>query len=77
MTAGVSVSKASPEFESIAVGGGRYLVFEAKGPMPQVIIETWAGGSFFERSKEFKRAFSTDFEEYRGSDEVAIHIAVE
>ncbi len=78
VTAGVSVSKASPEFESIAVSGGRYLVFEAKGPMPQVIIETWAVvGSFFERSKEFKRAFTTDFEEYRGSDEVAIHIAVE
>ncbi len=78
MTAGVSVSKASPEFESIAVSGGRYLVFEAKGPMPQVIIETWGGvWSFFERSKEFKRAFTTDFKAYRGSDEVAIHIAVE
>ena len=53
-------------------------MFEAKGPLPQVIIETWAGvWSFFERSKEFKRAFTTDFEVYRGSDEVAIHIAVE
>ncbi len=78
VTAGVSVSKAAPEFDSIEISGGQYLVFETKGAMPQVVIETWARvWSFFETSKQFKRGFTTDFEVYRGSDEVAIHIAVE
>ncbi|MDQ3172840.1 MAG: GyrI-like domain-containing protein [Acidobacteriota bacterium] len=78
VTAGVSVSKASPAFDSIEVSGGPYLVFETKGPMPQIVIENWARvWSFFETSKEFKRSFTIDFEVYRGPDEVAIHIAVE
>lgn len=78
VTAGVSVSKASPEFDSIAVNGGQYLVFEAKGPMPQVVVDTWAKvWSFFEASNDFERSFTTDFEMHRSSDEVAIHIAVE
>ena len=76
-TAGVQVSKAPIGFDSIEIHGGQYLVFEAKGPIPQILFDTWASiWSFFERSKDVRRCFTTDFEKYLGPNEVAIHIAV-
>ena len=77
-TAGVRVSKAAADSDSIEIRGGQYLVFKATGAMPQIVFETWVTiWSFFETSKDFRRCFTTDFEEYLGPNEVAIHIAVE
>ena len=77
-TAGVRVSKASADFDSIEIRGGQYLVFTANGAMPQIVVDTWVTiWSFFETSKDYRRCFTTDFEKYLGPNEVAIHIAVE
>ena len=77
-TAGVRVSKASADFDSVEIRGGQYLVFKAKGAMPQIAVDTWVTiWSFFETTRDFQRCFTTDFEKYPGPNEVAIHIAVE
>lgn len=77
-TAGVQVSNAVADSDSVEIRGGQYLVFKAKGAMPQIVFDTWLTiWSFFETSKEFRRCFTTDFERYLGPNEVAIHIAVE
>jgi len=80
VTAGVQVelsTKTADGFTDVDVAGGEYLVFEGKGPMPQVVIDTWmAVWKNFSQNTEFKRAYTTDFELYKGMDEVAIHISV-
>ena len=77
-TVAVAVSAATPAFDTIEVGGGRYLVFEARGAIPQSVIEAWGKiWPFFETSKEWKRRFATDFEVYRNPGVVEIYIAVE
>ncbi len=76
-TAGVRVSKAAADFDSVEVAGGPYLVFKAKGGMPKIVFDTWVTiWTFFESSQDFQRCFTTDFERYSGPDEVEIHIAV-
>jgi predicted transcriptional regulator YdeE len=45
--------------------------------MPQTLIQTWiAIWDYFAKDSEYKRAYTTDFELYRGGDAVDIHIAV-
>lgn len=78
VTAGVAAPASdASEYASIDIEAGKYLVFENKGPMPQAVIDTWGHiWAFFEENTEFNRSFSTDFEEYRGPDEIAVHIGV-
>jgi len=80
VTAGVQVDPAATsadDFTNVDVAGGEYLVFAGKGPMPQVVIDTWmAVWEHFANSNEYKRAYTTDFEVYSGMDQVAIHISV-
>ena len=80
VTAGMQIEPSATggdEFTYVDVAGGEYLVFEGKGPMPQVVIETWkAVWDYFSEAREFKRAYTSDFELYKGMDEVAIHISV-
>ncbi len=78
VTAGVTTrGHHSPEFTTVDVQGGDYLVFEHRGAMLQAVIDTWARiWAYFESNDEFSRSFLTDFEEYRGADEIAIHIGV-
>jgi predicted transcriptional regulator YdeE len=55
-----------------------YLVFPAKGPMPQTLIATWGRiWDHFGRPPAPKRAFTTDFEVHDPTtpDEASIHIA--
>lgn len=78
-TAGIAVSARSNsrQFDTVEVRGGTYMVFEAKGAMPQVIVETWGSiWKFFETNAACKRKYTTDFELYTAADEIAIHIAV-
>jgi predicted transcriptional regulator YdeE len=80
VTAGVQVEPSATEgsdFNYVDVAGGEYFVFEGKGAMPQVVIDTWkAVWAYFSTAEERKRAYTTDFELYRGMDEVAIYISV-
>ncbi|HSV54540.1 MAG TPA: GyrI-like domain-containing protein [Burkholderiaceae bacterium] len=80
VTAGVGVSapSAGPEFSTVQVQAGEYLVFAGKGVMPQAVIDTWGTiWQFFQAHPEIRRSYRTDFEAYSGADEVAIHIGIE
>ncbi|HXM36877.1 MAG TPA: GyrI-like domain-containing protein [Pyrinomonadaceae bacterium] len=80
VTAGMQIEPSATggdSFTHVDVASGEYLVFEGKGPIPQVVIETWKTvWDYFAEAREFKRAYTTDFELYKGMDEVAIHISV-
>ena len=79
LTLGVSVRAVprAPGFETVEIGGSDYLVFEARGPMPQIVIDTWGAiWEYFADDAPFERKYTTDFEVYRGADFVAIHVAV-
>ncbi len=66
------------ELETVTLQSGKYLCFEAKGELPQAVIETWG-----EIWKYFtavdcpdKRAFDTDFEYYLSESEAEIYIGI-
>ena len=45
------------------IPAGRYLVFTAKGEIPQALIETWMSIlDYFSRESKYQRAYTTDFE---------------
>ncbi len=65
------------DLEKITIEGGEYLMFEGHGEMPQTVINTWTEiWGYFAENTEHKRAYTTDFEEYKSEDEVAIYIAI-
>ena len=79
LLAGVEVDdSAVPKgLAGVTIEEGSYLVFPARGPMPQTLIETWmAIWDYFTKNDAHQRAYTTDFELYRGADAVDIHIAV-
>ena len=79
VVAGVEVDKevANKEFTSVKLKKGKYLAFKAKGEMPGVVIETWKNiWKYFDSPSAPKRAYITDYEVYKGPDEVAIYIGV-
>jgi predicted transcriptional regulator YdeE len=77
VTAGVSVTTLSRDFGSVEIQEGKYLVFDARGPMPAAVIQTWTSiWAYFEQHPQVQRSFATDFESYCGPDEVQIHIGV-
>jgi len=65
--------------QALTVQAGNYLVFSAKGEIPQIVIETWGKIWDYFSSEDcvHKRVYSTDFEYYKSQDEVEICIAVE
>ncbi|KTD27049.1 GyrI-like domain-containing protein [Legionella maceachernii] len=76
VTVGGLTEKVLPEFSTVKIHSGNYLVFSGKGVMPKSVIETWLRiWSYFESYSECKRNFISDFELYRG-DEISIHIGV-
>ena len=64
--------------ENVTVPGGIYMVFEAKGEVPQVVIETWSKiwNYFSIEDSQYQRAYTTDFEFYKNQNEIEIYIAV-
>jgi predicted transcriptional regulator YdeE len=80
LLAGAAVEEATPVPDGLASArrlGGRYLVFAGEGEMPGVVIETWkAVWDHFAEPGEHVRAFTTDFEAYRGPRAVEIFIAI-
>lgn len=63
---------------SFTIAGGDYLVFRTKGAMPDAVIQAWQHiWAYFAAPREdFARCFVSDFEQYIGADEVAVHIGV-
>lgn len=77
VTAGVEVTGAAEGYQSVQVEGGQYLVFSAKGPLPDSVIQTWGlVWAYFEDRPQLRRKFATDFEVYTGPDSVAVYIGV-
>lgn len=77
VTAGVESSHSKMELSAVTVQTGNYLVFQGTGPMPAAVIETWKRvWAFFEINTEYSRNFTSDFEAYRGFDQVAIYIGL-
>ncbi|WP_248749759.1 GyrI-like domain-containing protein [Pseudomonas sp. MWU15-20650] len=77
VTAGVASAASARGFESLVIEPGRYLVFEAHGPMPEAIIATWQRvWAYFEQPGVESRAFVTDFEVYKADEEALIYIGI-
>ena len=80
ITAGVQVTanhELEDDRETIDIVTGDYMIFETKGDMPQRIIDGWmAVWAYFDESTNYKRRFTTDFEQYIDEDTVQICIAV-
>ena len=77
VTAGVATLAPATGFESLVIEPGRYLVFEARGPMPQAIISTWQRvWDYFEQPGVEARAFVTDFEMYPADDVALVYIGI-
>lgn len=65
------------EVNSIIIPAGNYLVFEATGPMPLTVIETWQYiWNYFATDSVYQRHFISDFEAYTGPNNVAIYIGI-
>jgi predicted transcriptional regulator YdeE len=64
--------------ESVTLQSGKYLCFEAKGTLPQAVIETWGEiWSYFTAADcPHTRAFDTDFEYYLSESEAEIYIGI-
>lgn len=74
---GVSVDKSNGNFENIVIEAGEYLVFKARGAMPDAIIHTWSYiWSYFEQHPELRRRFLTDFETYKSPEVADIYIGI-
>jgi predicted transcriptional regulator YdeE len=79
VTAGVMVNPevSVPNLKIINVQAGDYLVFKGRGKMPQTVVDTWKKvWDYFAENTEYKRSYTTDFEQYQGMDCISIHIGV-
>ena len=73
-----NIESASAELETVTLPAGSYLVFAGKGEMPNAVINTWmkVWDYFSAADCPHQRAYSVDYEFYKGPDEVDIYIAV-
>lgn len=77
VTVGTESCDVQAESGTVSIQAGQYLVFQGTGPMPATVIETWKRvWKFFEASTEYQRNFISDFEDYSGTDHVAIYIGI-
>ena len=79
LTVGITTkTKPVPLMDSVTICAGDYLIFTHQGEMPQAVIQLWQSiWSYFSEQPDYLRAYKTDFEVYRGADEVDIYIGVE
>jgi predicted transcriptional regulator YdeE len=69
---------ATSGLEDGLIQSGSYLLFEAKGDMPQVVVDTWSKiwAYFSSGDSEYQRTYTTDFELYKSQNVIEIYIAV-
>jgi predicted transcriptional regulator YdeE len=72
MLLGCSVSAPTPGLRLIEIPAQRYEVFDARGPMPQTLMQTWMKVY----DAPIARAFTFDFDRTLGAEHVAVHVAV-
>lgn len=79
LTAGVKVSEADPEFDTIEITGGQYMVFDTEGSMPDRIIRGWqeVWAYFDQKDLPCTRTYTGDFEQYVDDTDIKIFIAVQ
>ncbi|NBF09793.1 GyrI-like domain-containing protein [Pseudomonas sp. Fl4BN1] len=78
VTAGAAVEGSCADYPNVDIQGGDYLMFSAKGAMPDCVIQTWGLiWAYFQDNPQVRRAFATDFEVYTSADSVAIYIGVQ
>jgi len=71
------VELAADGFGRVTLPAGRYLVFRGEGEMPGAVIQTWmAVLDYFSKPSDHVRAYTADWELYRGPNAVDIYIAV-
>lgn len=70
--------KCTLDLVEITVPAGRYVVFTGKGKMPETVIRVWLDiWDYFKRDDvQLERAYTSDFEVYRGRVETAIEVSV-
>jgi predicted transcriptional regulator YdeE len=80
VTAGAAAAGVAlkPDQVSVQIQGGQYLMFHAKGAMPQAVFEAWGRvWQYFAAPRtDWQRCYATDFEQYLSADEVAVCIGV-
>ena len=78
VTVGISQEdQADPDCKQLTIHSGNYLVFTGTGPMPATVIATWKQvWQYFANEAEQQRNFISDFEVYKGAEEVAIYISI-
>lgn len=59
-------------FHARKIPGALYATFEAKGPQPETLMATWKEIW----SAPIERAFSVDFEQHSGKDDVLVNVAL-
>lgn len=66
------------ERDTVIIQSGKYLVFEGKGDLPQVVTDVWSKiWSYFSSDEaNFTRVYTCDFELYKSSNEIEIYIAI-
>lgn len=75
VTVAVEVKKESST--CIDIENEKYLVFSAKGELPDIVIDTWETiWEYFEKNSEYTRKYSIDFEKYISEDEIEIYISI-
>jgi predicted transcriptional regulator YdeE len=62
----------------VQIEAGKYMIFSAQGQMPQAVIGLWGEvwGHFSASDCKDVRSYTTDFEFYKGANEVDIYIAI-
>ena len=74
VTLAVEVTKPK---KAMIIEDQRYLVFDKKGELPDIVIETWKEiWDYFENNSEYERAYAVDFEKYSKREEVEIFISI-
>ena len=70
--------KIAKNLATVTLPGGTYMVFEAAGEVPQIVIETWSKiWTYFSTGEvKYRRSYTTDFEFYKNQHEIEIYIAI-
>jgi len=69
---------ATADLAQLTVPAGRYLMFEAQGPIPQAAFQAWSAvwAYFADPACPHRRAFTADLERYDGADRVSVWVAL-
>ena len=72
----VAVEVIKPK-NAMVIEDQRYLVFQKKGELPEIVSETWKDiWEYFENKPKYERSYAIDFEKYSKENEVEIYISI-